>query len=93
MGRYRKKPIEIIAHQIGADGWPDEIWEGVNDNRIRLHLQKADATRFGVAGHVEIDTREGTLRGYPGDWIIRGVQGEFYPCGEDIFAATYDPCE
>ena len=39
----------------------------------------------------QITTREGVLYGYPGDYLIRGVQGEEYPCGADIFAATYEP--
>lgn len=38
-----------------------------------------------------IDTLEGAHRANGGDWIIRGVQGEFYPCKPDIFAETYDP--
>ncbi len=38
-----------------------------------------------------IGTLEGTMAAMPGDWIIRGVKGELYPCKPDIFAATYDP--
>lgn len=37
------------------------------------------------------ETLEGTMRVSLGDWIIRGVQGEFYPCKPDIFEATYEP--
>lgn len=40
---------------------------------------------------VEIATREGTLYGEPGDWLITGVAGEQYPCGSEIFRATYEP--
>lgn len=40
--------------------------------------------------YFEIDTREGTLKGYPGDWIARGPAGEVYPIGDDIFKATYE---
>lgn len=39
---------------------------------------------------IEIDTLEGTMRAHPGDWIIKGVKGEFYPCKPDIFEATYE---
>jgi hypothetical protein len=46
-----------------------------------------------VTGHVDIHTMEGTMRGDVGDWIIRGVKGEFYPCKPDIFAATYEVVE
>lgn len=47
-----------------------------------------DATVMGP--HISITTLEGTMAASPGDYIIRGVQGEFYPCKPDIFAATYD---
>lgn len=87
MSRYRKKPIEVVAHRIGDDGWPDEIWEGVNCNQIVLHLGR---THDKVTGHVEILTREGVMRGEVGDWIIRGVMGEFYPCKPAVFAASYE---
>ncbi len=40
-----------------------------------------------------IITLEGTMEAVPGDWIIKGVKGEFYPCKPDIFAATYEPAE
>ena len=39
---------------------------------------------------VTIPTREGTINGYPGDYIIQGVQGEIYPCGDEIFNTTYE---
>lgn len=42
---------------------------------------------------LRVDTLEGTMRAEAGDWIIRGVQGEFYPCKPDIFAATYEEVE
>lgn len=40
-----------------------------------------------------VETLEGTMKASPGDWIIEGVQGEFYPCKDDIFRATYDEAE
>jgi len=42
---------------------------------------------------VTIETLEGTMVALPGDWIIRGVKGEMYPCKPDIFEATYEPVE
>jgi hypothetical protein len=42
-------------------------------------------------GSLYIKTLEGEMKCDEGDWIIRGVKGEFYPCKPDIFAATYDP--
>ena len=41
---------------------------------------------------LEIETLEGNMTAKVGDWIIKGVKGEFYPCKPDIFAATYEPC-
>jgi hypothetical protein len=42
---------------------------------------------------VTIDTAEGRMTASPGDWIIKGVQGEFYPCKPAIFKATYEPMD
>ena len=82
--QYRKKPVVIEAHRIGDDGWPDAIWNGVEKNEIILRMDQQPQ-------HVIIKTLEGDMRGDLGDWIIRGVKGEFYPCKPDIFEATYDP--
>lgn len=82
--KFRKKPVEIMAHRLGDDGWPDEIWDGVNRNEIVLHMDREPK-------HVVIKTLEGDMIGNLGDWIIRGVKGEFYPCKPDIFEATYEP--
>lgn len=87
MNEFRKRPLVIIAHRIGDDGWPDAIWDGVNRNEIILHLEGKPPH---VTGYVEIETQEGTMRGDVGDWIICGVAGEFYPCKHDIFMATYE---
>lgn len=89
--KYCKKPVTITAHRIGDDGWPDEIWEGVNSGQIILHLEQDGQKN--TTGYVEIRTLEGVMRGNVGDWIIRGVKGEYYPCKPDIFAATYEPAE
>ena len=40
---------------------------------------------------IAIDTLEGTMNAFEGAWVIRGVEGELYPCKPDIFAATYEP--
>jgi hypothetical protein len=47
-----------------------------------------DAVR--IIGKMEIDTLEGTMTGNPGDWLITGVNGELYPCKDDIFQKTYE---
>ena len=62
----------------GLDGWLD-------------HWQPYEVWPTLLNGNdVLIDTLEGTMRANPGDWIIRGVKGEFYPCKSDIFEATYE---
>ena len=55
------------------------VWLGPGDWRITGDLG------------IDIPTLEGTMHANPGDWIIRGVKGELYPCKPDIFEATYEP--
>lgn len=94
MGRYRKKPVEIEARQINSEDYDDMLdivkWCGgraVGDELIgEQRMPGNDAV-------IAIDTLEGVMYGNPGDWIIKGVQGEFYPCKPDIFEATYEKVE
>lgn len=85
--RFRKKPVEIEAVELTAHNAKDICdW-------MQSALQRSgspDYPGFDHTGSVYIHTLEGTMRADIGDWIIRGVQGEFYPCKPDIFAATYD---
>lgn len=80
MGRYRKKPVEIEAVQ----------WDGQNYVDLREFVGDALDARWSVGGCCFINTLEGRMHCAPGDWIIRGVAGEFYPCKPDIFEATYE---
>lgn len=99
--RYRKKPVEIDAQQFtggAADAAPLVDWMLNNGATARWHEHEdAWESEDGEQGrpadpeHIAIDTLEGTMRADIGDWIIRGVKGEFYPCKPDIFEATYDP--
>lgn len=76
---YRKKPVVIEAWQFyGANGASLASWCG------GIHDDAEEAPT------IIISTLEGTMTASLGDWIIRGVQGEFYPCKPDIFAATYE---
>ena len=85
MPKYRKKPVVIEAWQLPAVG------EDASDELVDfLHTA---SIAFLVGEGVEIKTLEGMMRGDPGDWIIKGVQGEFYPCKPDIFEATYEEVE
>jgi hypothetical protein len=84
MGFYRKKPVVIEAFQIEGDGQSmSSEMHGLIKNSDRQILVWPD-------GSISIETLEGSMSANPGDWIIRGVKGEFYPCKPDIFAATYD---
>jgi len=88
MGKYRKKPVVIDAVQYTSNnGWQftqnsegkiteSSVLEPTNDNPSGLYLQ--------------IETLEGIMTATPGDWIIRGVKGELYPCKPDIFEMTYE---
>lgn len=92
--KYRKLPVEIEAMQVpGPDDLPAwgelAAWIMVNAGADSVEVGGPDGRR-GV-DHLLIHTLEGTMRAEVGDWIIRGVQGEFYPCKPDIFAATYEP--
>lgn len=93
MPKYRKKPVVIEAYQMTlgrrqhVSDWPE--W-----------LRVAWTSKDGVVGSVQPDggygdaisivTLEGDHRVSWGDFIIRGVQGELYPCKPDIFRATYE---
>ncbi|MEE7714225.1 hypothetical protein V3J85_23230 [Bacillus sp. 5001] len=59
--------------------------------RFNTDVKPSDHTD--VRYSISIPTLEGVMTADEGDWIIRGVQGEFYPCKPDIFAATYEPTQ
>jgi len=85
--RFRKKPVVIEAMPVTLLAVHDvAAWCG---GRVILITKPSDQTDmyFGI----DIPTLEGTMRADAGDWIIRGIRGEFYPCKPDIFEATYDP--
>jgi hypothetical protein len=101
--RFRKKPVEVEAMRIEADNgnrnkdgsepFPDpnvrsiaKVSGWLLGNGFRDFKVDGDSP-FGIA----IQTLEGVMVASPGDYIIRGVQGEFYPCKPDIFEATYEP--
>ena len=84
MPLFRKKPVTIEARQFTDFG------EGIHD---LVAWCGGNATRDALGRCIEIDTLEGTMIARPGDWIIKGVNGEFEPCKPDIFAATYEAVE
>jgi len=89
MPRFRKKPVVIEAMQWTGDNLSDVIdFTGLNISAARWTKEELEATVKNKG--LKIFTLEGPLRTRVGDWIIKGVKGEFYPCKPDIFEATYD---
>lgn len=87
MSKFRKKPVVINAWQ-----WDESLATknklvalGMKWSRHGGHVDHPD-----LCNDLSISTLEGVMRVEPGDWIIKGIAGEFYPCKPDIFAATYD---
>lgn len=77
--KYRKKPVVVDAMQLREDTKFTDIAKFVGKD-IRVDINR-----------IYIDTLEGVMTASIGDWIIRGVKGEVYPCKPDIFAQTYEP--
>ena len=92
IGAFRKKPVVIHAAQwdgTAKAAIPIIDWILTGEHAARYHDASDDVPN--ARSETAIDTLEGTISASPGDWIIRGVKGEFYPCKPDIFEATYDP--
>jgi hypothetical protein len=85
--KYRKKPVEVEAEQF--------VIRDFNHVPIAVVLME---NVYSVKGElfdrfIEIPTLEGVMRANHLDYIIKGVNGEFYPCKPDIFVKTYDKVE
>jgi len=77
MEKFRKKPVVIEAVQF----------TGNNRNEIAKFINKQISLG---EKYIIIPTLEGDMRADLGDWIIRGVNGEYYPCKPEIFEKTYE---
>jgi hypothetical protein len=89
MPKYRKKPVVIEAEQVDRDKLrrlSPEFYGAICHTTCDKAQLKYDNGR--PIPHVH--TLEGALQISDGDWLIKGVQGEFYPCKPDIFEQTYD---
>ena len=98
---HRKRPVEIEARQAAGSADFHAVYQWIESNTLGS-FEPMDVIEGRVpcpASGVSIDPRDGrmmiaTLEGFhhvnPGDWVIRGVAGEFYPCKSDIFEATYE---
>jgi hypothetical protein len=78
--KFRKKPVVIEAVQ----------WDGKNQFEVMSFCKTCYFTSHGVVKDLYIDTLEGDLMANVGDYIIKGVAGEFYACKPEIFALTYE---
>jgi hypothetical protein len=87
--KYKKKPVVIEAYKFTGreqwTGWPVD-WLSVKHWYVPMNI----TTERDALMKVVIHTLEGDIAGDPGDWIIKGVKGEFYPCKDQIFRMTYE---
>lgn len=81
--RFRKRPVVVEAMQITAKSRGD-ILEWIQQKSVYAYLS---------AHGIIIGTLEGQMHALPGDWVVRGVHGEFYPVKNDIFWETYEAVE
>lgn len=87
--KYRKKPVVIEAFKLNSRGLIGEewFWDAVSENRI---ITYNFGKNYPQDAWCEIKTLEGIMVAQTGDYIIRGVEGEIYPCKPDIFDKTYE---
>ncbi len=106
MAWFRKRPVVVEAAQLRRDTWGEVCYlmpvGGLKDGNAQFCYVHRDENgnpsgHEGDDGRGEIGlwipTLEGLVLGCENDWIIRGVNGEFYPCNPDVFEMTYEPVE
>lgn len=83
--KYRKKPVMVEAARWTGEGWLAlPFW--ARKGTMPVYVAR------GLAPLI-VRTLEGEMKCQPGDWLIKGVNGEVYPCKPDIFEKTYEPVE
>lgn len=90
MPKFRKKPVIIEAYRL--DDQCQNAWELIMWAHEGLHALN-NSIITAEPGGLMIRTLEGYLHASPGDWIIKGVKGEFYPCKPDVFEQIYERAE
>ena len=88
--RFRKRPVVIEAIQL-VESNPVEVIDFIGRERISSSSWEGRPEEAVLA--IGIRTLEGVMTASLGDWIIRGVAGEVYPCKPEIFEQTYEPVE
>ncbi|MCL4582261.1 hypothetical protein YWH7054_01170 [Fusobacterium nucleatum YWH7054] len=93
MKKYIKKPVQIEAIQLKEDNII-EVFDFLDGANYKETKSAEELQYFSKAmleqGYIEIETLEGMMKASFGDYIIKGIKGEFYPCKHDIFIATYE---
>ncbi|WP_338962988.1 hypothetical protein KSU11_01050 [Fusobacterium nucleatum] len=91
--KYVKKPVEVEAIQLKEDNII-EVFDFLDGANYKETKSAEELQYFSKAmleqGYIEIETLEGMMKVSFGDYIIKGIKGEFYPCKPDIFIATYE---
>ena len=91
--KYIKKPIKIEAIQLKEDNII-EVFDFLDEANYKETKSTEELEDFNQRmlkqGYIEIETLEGIMKASFGDYIIKGVKGEFYPCKPDIFQVTYE---
>ena len=91
--KFIKKPVEIEAIQLTKDNIIEvfNFLDGANYKETKSSEELEDFSKMKLKqGYIEIETLEGIMKASFGDYIIKGVKGEFYPCKPDIFQETYE---
>lgn len=92
MTKFRKKPVVVDAVQF--NGFEGTDWEHLPPELSSFAKEISALECVGnTTISITIKTLEGSMTANIGDWIIRGVKGEVYPCKPDIFKMTYDPID
>lgn len=91
MAKYRKKPVVIDAFRLGSKNIGDfKSWVSSFGDDFKEWFDFIGQLPYGE--YLKVKTLEGTSYNVePGEWIIRGIKGEYYPCKSDIFEMTYEP--
>lgn len=91
--KYIKKPVQIEAIQLKEDNII-EVFDFLDGANYKETKSAEELQYFSKAmleqGYIEIETLEGMMKASFGDYIIKGIKGEFYPCKPDIFIAIYE---
>ena len=94
MPKFRKKPVVIEAVQFTEDlAWASFLEQKYIFGRLSVSGSYQPDMHEIYHAWVTIETLEGQMRAELGDWIIKGVKGEFYPIKDSIFRETYEPVE